>query len=183
MWNPFREMEEMERAMNEAFGRPTMRRRSPEDVYVWSPSIEMYEKDNNYIVRMELPGIKPEDVDISVSGETLTVKGQRTPPEDIKDEAYQLCETCYGEFSRSIILPESVDADKIEANFENGILNLRIPKAEEAKPKQIKVQSKSSQSQITGSKSGMESSESIADAGRGVSESEQQQKSKTPYEG
>ncbi len=190
VWNPFREMEQMERMMDEAFGRPIIRRRLPEEEFIWSPAIEMYEKDNNYIVRMELPGIKPEDVDISVSGETLTVKGQRNPPEDIKDEAYQLCETCYGNFTRSITLPESVNADKIEANFENGILDIRIPKAEEAKPKQIKIQSKSKQSQIgqsgsqtSDTKSSMESSESIADAGRGVSESEQKEKSKTPYEG
>jgi HSP20 family protein len=202
VWSPFREMEEMERMMDEMMNRPMMRRRSPEEEYIWAPAIEMYEKDNNYIIRMELPGVRPEDVDISMSGETLTVKGERKPPEDIQNEEYQLCEVCYGNFTRTITLPESVDADKIEANFENGVLDLRIPKAEEMKPKQIKVQSKSSQTQVSqspgnqnqgnqtqgnqsmsGAGGSQASLESIADSGHGVSESEQRAKSKIPYEG
>jgi HSP20 family protein len=151
-------MEEMERMMDETFGRPMMWRRMPEEEIGWSPTMEIYEKDNNYVVRMELPGVKPEDVDISMSGDTLTVKGARNPPEDVKDEAYQLCEVCYGSFTRSITLPEAVDSDKIEANYDNGVLNLRIPKAEQAKTKQIKLTSSQSK-QISG-QSSMSSGES-----------------------
>ena len=147
IWNPFREIEQMERMMDETFGRPQIWRRLPEEEYVWSPTIEIYEKENNYIVRMELPGVNSEDVDISMSGDTLTVKGERKLPEEIKDEEYQLCEVCYGSFTRTLTLPEPVNAEKIEAKFENGVLNLRIPKAEEAKPKQIKIQSRASLTQ------------------------------------
>ncbi|MDD5701547.1 MAG: Hsp20/alpha crystallin family protein [Dehalococcoidales bacterium] len=181
-WSPFREMEEMERMMEETFGRPFMRRRLPEEEYIWAPSIEMYEKENSYIIRLELPGVKPDNVDISISGDTLTVKGERVPPEDIKDEEYQLCEMCYGSFNRSIVLPEPVNADAIEANFENGIMDIRLPKKEEVKPRQIKIQSRSTQPQAQKQKSSG-SQESIADAGQGVSESEQESKTKIPYEG
>lgn len=181
VWNPFREMEQMEQMMNESFMRPMMRRRLPDEEYMWAPAMEMFEKDNTFVIRMEIPGVRPEDVDISMSGDTLTIKGERKPQEDIKEEEYQLCEVCYGSFTRSITLPESVNADKIEANFENGILDLRIPKAEEIKPKQIKIQSKSSQPQARQIQS--ESSESIADSSGGISEKEQQEKSKIPYEG
>jgi HSP20 family protein len=189
LWNPFREMEEMERMMDEAFRRPVMWRRVPEAEFVWSPSIEMYQKENSYTIRLELPGVRPEDVDISMSGDSLIVKGERKPPEDMQDEAYQLCEVCYGSFTRTINLPESVDSDKIEANLENVILDIRVTKAEKVKPKQIKVQSKSSQSQINHSQSGrsrsenpLESSESIADSAGGISEEELKNKSKIPYE-
>jgi HSP20 family protein len=189
VWNPFREMEEMEQMMNENFGRPSMWRRVPEDEYIWAPSIEMFEKNNSYILRLEIPGVSPEDVDISLTGETLTVKWERKAPEDIRDEAYQVCEMCYGSFTRSISLPEPFDSAKIKATFENGILDIRIPKAEEAKPRQIKIRGVSSQSGATGSQSAnqikdeTETSESIADSARSVSEKEQQEKSKIPYEG
>jgi HSP20 family protein len=189
VWNPFREMEEMEQMMNENFGRPSMWRRVPEDEYIWAPAIEMFEKNNNYILRLEIPGVRPEDVDITLTGETLTVKGERKAPEDIQDEAYQVCEMCYGSFTRSISLPEPVDSANIKATFENGILDIRIPKAEEARPRQIKIKGVSSQSGASGSqsanqiKSETERSESIADSARSVSVKEQQEKSKIPYEG
>jgi HSP20 family protein len=174
-------MEEMERMMEESFSRPMMRRRFPEEEYVWTPSIEMYEKEDKYIIRMEIPGVKPEQVEISISGDTLTVKGERTPPEDIANKDYQFCEVCYGSFVRSITLPEPIDADRIEANFENGLLDLRVPKAEEIKPKQIKIQSRQSQ-QESQAREPLAGKESIAEAGRGVSEKEQENKTSIPYE-
>jgi HSP20 family protein len=192
VWSPFREIEEMERMMEENFGRPTMWRRLPEEEYVWAPSIEMYEKNNSYILRLEIPGVDPEDVDISLTGETLTVKGERKAPGDIQDEAYQVCEMCYGSFSRSITLPEPVDSANIKATFENGILDIRIPKAEESKPRQIKIQGvaaqpesavKGSQSETARGQSAAKDSESVADSARSISEREQEEKSKIPYEG
>lgn len=77
-----------------------------------------------------------------MSGDTLSLKGERQPPEGIKEEEWQSAEICYGPFSRFISIPSAVNADKIEANFENGILEIRLPKAEELKPKQIKVQTR-----------------------------------------
>lgn len=163
---------------------------NPEDEFLWAPSIEMYEKQNDYIIRMEIPGVNPADVDISLSGDTLTVKGERKPSENVQDESYQLCEMCYGSFTRSISLPEPVNADKIEATFNNGILDLRIPKASEVKPKQIKIRNAPARAALSQSKSDSgtrrdetEGTESVADASGGVSPSEQKAKSKIPYEG
>ncbi len=142
----FREMEnEMNRLMAESFSSwpyPLSWRRTPGEMMAWSPSMDIFEKEDSFILRFEMPGMKPEEVDISITGDTLTVKGERKPPEGVSEEEWQASEICYGPFSRSITFPMSVDANKIEANFENGILDVRLPKAEEAKPKQIKVQTK-----------------------------------------
>lgn len=124
-------------------------RRLPETDESWAPSMDMLEKENSFILRFELPGIASEDVDISMSGDILTVKGVRKTPAGVKEEEYQSSEICYGTFSRSITIPIAVNTTKIEANFENGILEITLPKAEEVKPKQIKIQAK----QIKGGKS------------------------------
>jgi len=102
----------------------------------------MFEKEDAFIIRAELPGVKLEDVDISMTGDTLTVKGERKPPADVKEEEYECCEVCYGNFSRSITLPVTVEADKIQATMENGILEMRLPKVPEAKPTKITVKAK-----------------------------------------
>lgn len=105
----------------------------------WSPLIEMYEKADKFIVRAELPGIKKEDLDISLIGDTLTISGERKPEAKIKDEEYIKCELYYGKFSRAIILPSAIDPSKVEATYENGILVINLSKAEEAKPKKIEL--------------------------------------------
>jgi len=91
------------------------------------------------VVKASLPGIKPEEVDITISGDTLTIKGEHKEEQKVKQEDYLRKERYYGAFSRSLILPVQVKSDKAEAVFENGILTLTLPKAEEVKPKQIKV--------------------------------------------
>ena len=142
----FREMEnEMNRFMEEtsrSWPYPLSWRRTPGEMMAWAPSMDIFEKGDSFILRLEMPGVKPEEVDISMTGDTLTIKGERKPPEDINEDEWQASEICYGPFARSITFPMMVDANKIEANFDNGILEVRLPKAEEAKPKQIKVQTK-----------------------------------------
>jgi HSP20 family protein len=96
---------------------------------------------------MELPGINPDEVEISVTGDTLTVKGQRKAPEDIKEEEYQLCELTYGSFTRSVTLAQPVNPDKIEAMCDNGILDIYLPKAQAIKPKLIRARRRVSQTQ------------------------------------
>lgn len=142
---PFREMEEMERLMESSFGMWPLGlrwRRVPGEEIAWAPAICMFEKEDNFVVRAELPGVNKADVNISVTGDTLTIDGDRKPPADVKDEEYYRCEMCYGSFSRSITLPAAVDADKIEATFENGILEISLPKAREAKPAKIQIKTK-----------------------------------------
>lgn len=140
-WRPF---EEVERLMEEMFPIRPLRlwRRLPAEEMAWAPSVEMYEKEDSFTVRAELPGVKKEDVDISITGDTLTIKGERKASEEVKDEHYYRCELCYGAFSRSITMPAAVDAGKIEATYEDGILEIRMAKAKEAMPAKIQIKAK-----------------------------------------
>lgn len=113
--------------------------RTPREGIGWAPALEMYEKDNNFVVKAELPGVKKDDVDVSITGDTLTIRGQKKASKEVKEEDYYRCESHYGSFSRSITLPASVDAKKIEASYENGILEIRVPKAKEAVPTKVEI--------------------------------------------
>lgn len=118
--------------------------RTPRYGMAWAPSIDLYEKEDAFIIRAELPGVKLEDVDVSMTGDTLTIKGERKPPEDVKEEEYECCEVCYGSFSRSIVLPKATEVDKIESTLQNGILEVRLPKVPEAQPTKIAIKTKKS---------------------------------------
>ncbi len=141
VWRPFREMEEMERWMDEVFRRftPSIWWRVPAGEVAWMPALEMYEKPNKFVVRAELPGMKKEEIDIHIVGDSLTITGERKTTAEVKDEEYQRCEFCYGKFSRSITLPATINAAKVDATYENGILEISLPKAEEVKPKKIQI--------------------------------------------
>lgn len=115
------------------------RRRPAVQQIRWMPSLDIVEKDNGYIIRVELPGINREDLDISVTGNTLTIKGERRSPAEEKAGDYQCNEICYGTFYRSIIMPPDVDTDKIEVDYTEGILELSLPKVPEIRPKKIEV--------------------------------------------
>jgi HSP20 family protein len=144
-WRPFPELEEMERRFDEIFGRaflPRVWRRLPVEEKGWAPAIEMFEKEDRFVVKAELPGMKEKDLDVSVVGDTLSIKGERKAESEVKEEDYYCCERSYGSFFRSIDLPSNVDAGKIEANFEDGVLEINLPKAAEVKPKKIAISAK-----------------------------------------
>ena len=141
-WRPFEEMERFLSSPLYDWPFRMMWRRLPTEEIAWAPSVEIYEKDDHFIVRAELPGVKQEDIDISVAGDTLTIKGERKASEEVSETDYYRCELCYGTFSRSITLPTPVNAKKIEASYEDGILELKVPKAEEARPTKIQVKAK-----------------------------------------
>jgi HSP20 family protein len=105
-------------------------------------ALDVYETEDAVVVKSSIPGVKPDDVEISISGNTLSISGEAKTEEEVKEENYIRRERRYGGFSRSVVLPEGVQADKAEADFEDGVLTLTIPKAPEAKPKVIKVKSK-----------------------------------------
>jgi HSP20 family protein len=105
-------------------------------------AIDIYETLDNVVVRTAVPGVKPEDIDITITGNTLTIAGETKAEEKAEEENYVRRERRYGRFSRSITLPSGAQGEKAEATFEHGLLTLAIPKAEEAKPKVIKVKSK-----------------------------------------
>jgi len=105
-------------------------------------AMDMYETPENVVVKTAVPGVKPEDIDITITGHTLTIAGETKAEKKVEEENYIRRERRYGRFSRSITLPSGVQGEKAEASFEDGLLTLTIPKAEEAKPKVIKVKSK-----------------------------------------
>ncbi len=138
-WDPYREMTRMNRLMDRWFGdvpRVWMGDGDGREGYV---PLDLYETDNDVVVQASLPGVEPEDVDITISGETLTIRGESEHEEEEKKRNYYRQESWFGSFARSITLPAQVESGKAEATFENGVLKLTIPKAEEAKPKTIKV--------------------------------------------
>lgn len=142
-WSPFRQMmslqDELDRLTERVFGR----RWWETDGGAMMVPMDMTETDNEVILTASLPGIKPEDVDITVTGNTLTIKGEFKAEEETERGNVYFRERRYGAFHRSVMLPTDVNADKAEATFENGVLKLKIPKTEEAKPKQIELKAKS----------------------------------------
>ena len=106
------------------------------------PHIDVFEKGDNLIIKAELPGMKEEDIDVSVVGDMLTIRGEKKAESEIKDEDYYRCERTYGSFYRSVSLPSGVDSSKIEANYEDGVLEVTLPKSPEVKPKKIAVSAK-----------------------------------------
>ena len=101
--------------------------------------MEMFEKEDKFVVRAELPGMKEEDINVCVSDNTLTIKGAKKTASEVKEEDYQFSEMSYGSFSRSFTLPSGVKAEDIKATFKDGVLEVSMPKAEEAKPKKIAI--------------------------------------------
>lgn len=112
-----------------------------------TPAIDMYQTDKDVVVHASLPGVKPEDVDISILGDTLTVKGEMKSEQNVDRDNYYYQERRYGTFSRTLTLPMAVEADKAEAKFDNGVLTLTLPKSEQAKAKRIEVKAGGQQRQ------------------------------------
>jgi len=142
-WEPAREMmslrEAMDRLFEDAFTRPlSLRERDG-----WSvPAIDMYQTDNDVVVKAALPGIKADEVQINVSGDVLSLKGEMKHEEEKQEKAWHIHEQRWGSFERSVSLPTSVVAEKAKAEFENGVLTITLPKAEEAKPRTITIKAK-----------------------------------------
>jgi HSP20 family protein len=141
-FRPSRELEEMGRRFEDDFIRPIVRAvwdRIPREVKEWTPSIDIFEKNDNFEVKVELPDVKQEDIDLSLSEDTLTIRGERRPESSIKDEDYYHSEIVYGSFYRSIGLPSSIDTKNVEAAYEDGILRITLHRAPEAKPKKVNI--------------------------------------------
>ena len=143
-WEPVREMmtlrEAMDRLFDDAFTRPF----SPGDGgSTWSsPAIDMYQTDNEVVVKAALPGIKADEVQINVTGDLLTIKGEMKHEEEKRDRDWHIREHRWGAFERSVRLPTPVMSDKAKADFDNGILTITLPKSEEVKPRTITVKTK-----------------------------------------
>lgn len=106
----------------------------------WSPAVDIYETDNHEVVlKAELPDMKREDIGITFENQVLTIRGERRPDEAVRRDRYQRFERAYGTFSRSFTIPSTIDAARISASYKDGVLTVRLPQREEAKPKQIEV--------------------------------------------
>jgi HSP20 family protein len=141
-WEPLRELgslqNEMNRLFNTVFDTPTpgnggsaMRR--------WVPSMDLVETEDHFVLRADLPGMSEEDIKIEYEDGTLTVAGERKAEHEDKNEGYYRVERAFGSFSRSLSLPKGIDAEAVTANFDRGVLEVRIPKPEERKPRRIEI--------------------------------------------
>lgn len=140
-WRPFREIarlrQEMDRLWDEYFG--TGRRALQPLEETWVPAVDVAETADKITVKAEIPGMEPKDIEISMVGDTLTIKGEKKVEREEKEENYHLIERSYGSFSRSMKMPAAVDPDKVEATYKNGVLTIVLPKKEEVKPKTIEI--------------------------------------------
>jgi len=142
---PSREMEGIGSYFEDIFGRPFLPaawRRAASEELVWAPSVEVIEKEDKFLIKVELPGVNEEDINISLAGNTLTIEGEKETESEVEKKGYYYSESSYGSFSRSMTIPSTVDTSKIEANCDKGILEITLPKAAEVQPKKITVAAK-----------------------------------------
>ncbi len=155
-WEPVRELHTMQNEMNRLFntlfdspstgngGRNAVRRR-------WIPAMDVVQTEDHFVLRADLPGLSESDVNIEVDDNVLTVSGERKSEHEQKGEGYYRVERAFGSFSRSLTLPEGVDADGIQADFTNGVLEVRIPKPEQHKPRKVQISLGAANKTIEGS--------------------------------
>jgi len=141
-WDPFREMSSLQERMNRLMS--DFRTRSPfgeEEMAQgsWIPAVDIYETKESIVLNVELPGVTKEDIALEVKDSTLTIKGEKKLEKNVTEENFHRMERSYGSFTRAFTLPSTVQQDKVKAKFRDGILEIMLPKAEEARPKQIKV--------------------------------------------
>jgi HSP20 family protein len=145
-WDPFQdlrsaqdEMAQMSPMLTHALGLHTQQGNDRATTRAWAPALDISERKDAYLVTVELPGITPEDLDITLEDGLLTIQGERHFAHDSSEQQFHRVERRYGAFRRSITLPAHVMAEEIQASFEDGVLQILVPKAEEAKPKRIQV--------------------------------------------
>jgi HSP20 family protein len=140
-WDPFREMVTIRDKMNRLFEDVFTGRGEEKEMVAssWAPSVDIYETENELILSAEVPGIEEKDIEIKVEDSTLTIRGERKFEKETKEENYHRIERSYGSFSRSFTLPNYVDQDKIQAEHENGVLKITMPKKMELKPRTVKI--------------------------------------------
>ena len=139
-WEPFREFSTLQDRMNRLF-RETQGNSQDETLSgsSFAPAVDVYEDEHNVTLKIEVPGIDEKDIDVRIENNTLTVHGERKIEKEEKEENYRRVERHYGSFTRTFNLPSTVDAEKVQADYDKGVLNITLPKKAEAKPKQIKV--------------------------------------------
>ena len=141
-YNPYGEMTAMKNRINRMFSEPywlTRRMDDDTDMGMWNPVVDLYEKDDHFVIKAELPGVDKKNISIDLKDRVLTLSGERSYENDVKEESYYRRERSYGKFQRAFTLPADVDSDKIKAEFKDGLLQIEVPKPEEQKPKQVTI--------------------------------------------
>jgi HSP20 family protein len=139
--DPFREFAVLQDRMNRLFGNVYVRDEDVSGGPTWAPPVDIYETDNHdLVIKVELPELNREDIDVTVENSTLTIRGERRPPADVKEGQFRRVERQYGSFSRSFTLPNTVDASKVGAEYRNGVLTVKLPFRDEARPRTVNVE-------------------------------------------
>lgn len=141
-WSPLKEMTAMQNRINRMFNEPFWPvGRLDEDtgMGMWSPAVDLYEKDDHFVIKAELPGVDKKDISIDLKDRVLTLSGERSFENEVQEENYYRKERSYGKFQRAFTLPADVDSDKIKAEFKDGLLKIEVPKPEQQKPKQVTI--------------------------------------------
>jgi HSP20 family protein len=141
-WDPFKELEDMERRLSTWFSRPLRHRNGEKEaltVAEWSPLVDIEESEKEYLIKAEIPEMKKEDIKVAVEDDVLSISGERKSEKEEKGKKYHRVERCYGSFMRSFTLPEDAEGTKVSAEYKDGVLRIHLPKSEKAKPKAIEV--------------------------------------------
>ena len=141
-WNPWREMPALPNRINRLFDDPFFQIGSLADddkMGMWNPAVDLYEKDNHFVIKAELPGVDKNDIKVDLQDRVLTLSGERSYDNEVKEENYYRKERSYGRFQRAFRLPADVDSDKIKAEFKDGVLQVEVPKPDESKAKQVTI--------------------------------------------
>ena len=138
-WDPIGELDSLQGDMNRLFDRFFEGRAANGTARRWIPAMDLVETDDHLVLRGDLPGMSEDDIDIEIKDNVLTVSGERKAESEEKGEGYHRVERAFGSFSRSLTLPQGVDADQIKAEFDKGVLEVTIPKPAEAKPTRVQI--------------------------------------------
>jgi HSP20 family protein len=141
-WDPFRELEDVSNRLNRIFGRSTARAESGQEMLAvadWSPSIDISETDAAYLIKAEIPGVKKEDVKVTIQDGMLTIQGERKMEKEEKGKKFHRVERSYGSFVRSFRIPDNANENSVKAEFKDGMLNVTLAKSAKAKAKSVNV--------------------------------------------
>lgn len=138
-WDPFRNLASLQEQVNRLFEGNLSHERDQSALTAWSPSVDVYETENDLVIKADLPEVIEKDIDVRVENNMLTIRGERKLEQRVKEENYLRMERSYGFFTRSFSLPNTVNTEQIQAQYSDGVLTVSLPKRAESKPKQVKI--------------------------------------------
>lgn len=138
-WDPFHNLSTLQEQVNRLFEGSLPARSEQSALTTWAPAVDIYETENELVLKADLPDVNEKDLDIRIESNILTIKGERKFEEKVKEDNYLRVERTYGSFSRSFSLPSTVDNGSVKADYKNGVLTVELPKRAESKPRQVKI--------------------------------------------